>query len=69
MLQQFKSINDLTGYLGTLLAELRKYGRHSTKELKSPVLRLMQVEEYLKKHIGKISEPVKQLPGSKHPMS
>ena len=56
MLQQFKSINDLADYLGTFLAELRKYAHHSTKELKSPVLRLMQVEEYLKKHIGKISK-------------
>ena len=57
MLQQFKSINDLTDYLGTLLAELRKYAHHSTKELKPPVLRLMQVEEYLKKHIGKFQNP------------
>lgn len=37
------------------LAELRAYARNSTKDLKSPVLRLMQVEEYLKKHIDKIS--------------
>ena len=28
------------------LEELRAYARHSTKELKSPVLRLRQVEEY-----------------------
>lgn len=35
------------------LSELRKYARKETKELKSPVLRLMQVEEYLGKHLGK----------------
>jgi hypothetical protein len=39
------------------LAELREYARHETKELKSPVLRFMQVEEYLKKHLDKISKP------------
>ena len=33
------------------LAELRVYARKETKELKSPVLRFMQVEEYLKKHL------------------
>jgi len=36
------------------LEELRAFARHSTKELKSPVLRYMQVEEYLKKHTGSI---------------
>ena len=36
------------------LAELREYARHETKELKSPVLRFMQVEEYLKKHLNRI---------------
>jgi hypothetical protein len=34
------------------LEELREYARHSIKDLKSPVLRLMHGEEYLKKHIG-----------------
>ena len=35
------------------LDELREFARDTTKELKSPVLRLMQVEEYLKKHTNK----------------
>ena len=33
--------------------ELHEYARHETKELKSPVLRLMQIEEYLKNHVNK----------------
>jgi len=41
------------------LAELREFARNETKELKSPVLRFMQVEEYLKKHIGKITKTAK----------
>ena len=36
------------------LSELREYARSETKELKSPVLRLMQVEEYLGKHIARL---------------
>ena len=35
------------------LNELREFAKRETKELKSPVLRLMQVEEYLKKHTKK----------------
>ena len=35
------------------LNELRTFAKNETKELKSPVLRLMQVEEYLKKHTKK----------------
>ena len=35
------------------LNELRDFAKRETKELKSPVLRLMQVEEYLKKHTKK----------------
>jgi hypothetical protein len=35
------------------LNELRAFAKKETKELKSPVLRLMQVEEYLKKHTKK----------------
>ena len=35
------------------LNELRQFAKRETKELKSPVLRLMQVEEYLKKHTKK----------------
>ena len=35
------------------LIELRDYAKSETKELKSPVLRLMQVEEYLKRHVDK----------------
>ena len=38
------------------LKELRDYARKETKELKSPVLRLMQVEEYLKKHVEKLKK-------------
>ncbi|KAF0106717.1 MAG: hypothetical protein FD146_2309 [Anaerolineaceae bacterium] len=38
------------------LSELREYARNETKELKSPVLRLMQIEESLKKHIGKTAK-------------
>jgi len=37
------------------LAELRDYARSETKELKSPVLRFMQVEEYTNKHIKILS--------------
>lgn len=38
------------------LSELRDYARNETKELKSPVLRLMQIEEFLKKHLGKTTK-------------
>lgn len=38
------------------LEELRKYAGEETKELKSPVLRLMQIEEYLRKHVSKLSK-------------
>jgi hypothetical protein len=41
------------------LAELREYARNTTKELKSPVLRFMQVEECLKRHLSKISKTAK----------
>lgn len=34
------------------LAELRAYAASETKELQSPIMRLMQVEEYTKKHNG-----------------
>ncbi len=33
--------------------ELRQYARDKTEELKNPVLRLLQIEEALQKHIGK----------------
>jgi hypothetical protein len=33
------------------LDELRKYATNETKDIKSPVIRLMQIEEYLKRHI------------------
>lgn len=33
--------------------EMREYASKETKEIKSPVLRLMQVEEYLEKHINR----------------
>lgn len=36
------------------LAELRSYAAKETKELKSPILRLMQIEEKLSKHIEKL---------------
>ena len=35
------------------LDELRDYARKESKDIKSPVVRLMQVEEALKKHLGK----------------
>jgi len=35
------------------LIELREFAKKETKELKSPVLRLMQVEEYLRTHTKK----------------
>ena len=38
------------------LAELRDFARKETKDLKSPVLRFMQVEEHLRKHVSKISK-------------
>jgi Holliday junction resolvase-like predicted endonuclease len=34
------------------LTEMRKYVSNETKDIKSPVLRLMQIEEYLKSHVG-----------------
>ncbi len=36
------------------LKKLREYARKETKELKSPVLRLMQIEEKLSKHLTKL---------------
>lgn len=36
------------------LNELRDYAKKQTKELKSPILRVMQIEEYLKKHVEKL---------------
>lgn len=33
--------------------ELRQYARNKTEELKNPVLRLLQIEEALQKHLGK----------------
>ncbi|MDR2580965.1 MAG: hypothetical protein LBC85_08240 [Fibromonadaceae bacterium] len=35
------------------LRELREFAKKDTKENKSPVIRFMQVEEYLKKHLRK----------------
>lgn len=35
------------------LAELREFACQQTQDLKSPVLRLMQVEEYLQKHLAR----------------
>lgn len=37
------------------LKELRDYARKETKELKSPVLRLFQIEEKLREHLKKLS--------------
>jgi len=37
------------------LDKLRAYAAKATKELKSPILRLMQIEEKLSKHIAKLS--------------
>ncbi len=36
------------------LAQLRQYAAKETKELKSPILRLMQIEEKLAKHTAKL---------------
>ena len=36
------------------LDQLREYAKKETKELKSPVLRLMQIEEKLCKHLTKL---------------
>jgi Holliday junction resolvase-like predicted endonuclease len=38
------------------LAQLREYSNKETKELKSPVLRLMQIEEKLSRHLRRISK-------------
>jgi hypothetical protein len=38
------------------LADLRKYAAKESKELKSPILRLMQIEEKLLKHLRKFSK-------------
>jgi len=37
------------------LSELRTYASKQTKELKSPVLRYLQIESYLSKHLKKLS--------------
>lgn len=36
------------------LAELRMYSRRETKALQSPILRFMQIEEYLEKHVNNL---------------
>jgi pyruvate-formate lyase-activating enzyme len=37
------------------LSKLREYAAKETKELKSPILRLMQIEEKLSKHVSRLS--------------
>ncbi|MEQ5322965.1 hypothetical protein ABN267_17615 [Providencia rettgeri] len=37
------------------LSKLREYAAKETKELKSPILRLMQIEEKLAKHVSKLN--------------
>lgn len=37
------------------LDQLRQYAAKETKELKSPILRLMQIEEKLSKHVAKLN--------------
>lgn len=37
------------------LTQLREYAAKETKELKSPILRLMQIEEKLAKHVSKLN--------------
>lgn len=37
------------------LSELRHFAGRETKELKSPVLRFIQVEEYSRRHVDKLS--------------
>ena len=41
-------------YLNCLI-QLRGYAAKETKELKSPILRLMQIEEKLTKHAAKLN--------------
>lgn len=36
------------------LSELRSYARNETKELKSPIMRLFQIEEHLLKNIERL---------------
>ncbi|MBK9564137.1 MAG: hypothetical protein IPO37_02720 [Saprospiraceae bacterium] len=36
------------------LKELREYAKTETKDIKSPIIRLYQIEEYTKKHIEKL---------------
>jgi hypothetical protein len=38
------------------LDELRKYAARTNKELKSPVLRYLQIEEHLRKHLARASK-------------
>ncbi len=37
------------------LSKLRAYAAKETKELKSPILRLMQIEEKLTKHVSRLN--------------
>ena len=37
------------------LEELRNFARYETKELQCPLMRLMQIEEYLGKHVSKLT--------------
>lgn len=39
------------------LAEMRAYARAESAELKCPVMRMMQIEEWLSKHVSKASKP------------
>ncbi|MDH5731102.1 MAG: hypothetical protein OEZ58_19130 [Gammaproteobacteria bacterium] len=38
------------------LMELKDYAKNQSKELKSPILRLMQIEAKLEKHVAKLSD-------------
>ena len=38
------------------LDELRNYAKHETKALQCPLMRLMQIEEYLGKHVSKVTD-------------
>ncbi len=40
------------------LNEMRSFAKKESKELKCPVMRSMQIEEYLKEHVEKINQPI-----------
>ena len=45
---------DIFYYYINCLKELREFAAKETKDIKSPVIRYLQVEEYTKKHVKKL---------------